>query len=49
MKLILYIALGLVVMVAAALLITRGQAPESNPVVFFAFVALFAIPPVGAF
>ncbi len=36
-------------MAAAALLITRGQAPESHPAILFAFVVLFAIPPVGAF
>ena len=47
-KLLLYIALGFVVLGVAALLITRGQAPESNPAVLFAFVTLFAIPPLGA-
>jgi hypothetical protein len=30
-------------------LITREQVPEINPAVLFAFVVLFAIPPVGAF
>ena len=49
MKLFLYVAFGFLVMAAAALLITRGQAPESNPAVLFAFVVLFTIPPVGAF
>ena len=47
MKLVLYIALGFVVMAAAALLITGGRAPASNPAILFAFVALFCIPPVG--
>jgi hypothetical protein len=49
MKLILYILFGFFVMGAALLLIARGQAPDSNPAVLFAFVALFAIPPFGAF
>jgi hypothetical protein len=49
MKLVLYIALGFLVIAAAALLITRGQAPDSNPAVLFTFVTLFAIPPLGAF
>jgi len=48
-KVLLYVALGFAAMAAAALLITRGQAPESNPAVAVAFVALFAVPPVGAF
>jgi hypothetical protein len=29
--------------------IARGQAPASQPLVIFATVALFAIPPMGAF
>ena len=37
------------VMALAALLITRGQAPESNRVILFGFVALFGISPIGAF
>ena len=49
MKVILCIVLGFLVLAAAALLISRGQAPASNPAVLFAFVALFAVPPLGAF
>ena len=49
MKLIVYIFFGFVVLGAALLLIARGQAPSSNPAVLFAFVALFAVPPFGAF
>lgn len=49
MKLLLYIAGGLVAMGVAALLITRGQAPASHPALLIAFVALFGIPPLGAF
>jgi hypothetical protein len=49
MKLSLYVAFGFLVLAAAALLITRGQAPESNPAVLFALVVLFTILPVGAF
>ena len=49
MKLLIYIVGGFAAMAAAALLIARGQAPESHPAILFAFVALFAIPPVGAF
>lgn len=49
MKVLLYIVLGFVVMAAAALLIARGEAPESHPAILFAFVALFAVPPLGAF
>jgi hypothetical protein len=36
-------------MALAVLLITRGQAPDSNPFMLWAFVALFVIPPLGAF
>ena len=49
MKLLAYIAGGFLAMAAAALLITRGTAPESNPAILFLFVALFAVPPLGAF
>ena len=49
MKLLFYVAGGFVVMAVAALVITRGQAPDSHPVILFAFVALFGIPPLGAF
>jgi hypothetical protein len=48
-KLLLYIALGFAVLVAAVLLLTRGAAPEGHPAVMFALVTLFGIPPVGAF
>jgi hypothetical protein len=48
-KLLAYIVLGFLAMAAAALLISRGQAPASNPIILFATVALFAIPPLGAF
>jgi hypothetical protein len=36
-------------MALVALLITRGQAPASHPAILLAFIALFAVPPVGAF
>ncbi len=49
MKLFFYIAGGFVVMAGATLLIARGQAPESNSAILLAFIALFAIPPLGAF
>lgn len=49
MKLLFYILGGFVAMAAAALLIARGQAPEGHPVILFAFVILFAVPPLGAF
>jgi hypothetical protein len=47
-KLLFYVAGGYVVMAVAALVITQGQAPESHPVMLFALVALFGIPPLGA-
>lgn len=49
MKLLLYIVGGFVAMGASALLITRGQAPERQPALLIGFVALFGIPPLGAF
>jgi uncharacterized membrane protein YqjE len=49
MKLLLYVAGGFVALALAALVITRGQAPASNPAMLFAIVALFVIPPLGAF
>jgi hypothetical protein len=49
MKVLLYVVLGFLILAAAALLIARGQAPDSNPAVLFAFLVLFAIPPLGAF
>jgi hypothetical protein len=48
-KLLVYVVAGFVVMGLAALLIAQGQAPASHPLILFAFVALFAIPPLGAF
>jgi hypothetical protein len=49
-KLLLYVAGGFVAMALAALVITGGgQAPESHPLMLLAFVALFAVPPLGAF
>jgi len=48
-KLLLYIAGGFVAMALAGLLITHGKAPDSNPFILLAFVALFVIPPLGAF
>jgi hypothetical protein len=48
-KLLLYIAGGFLAMALAALLITRGQAPDSNPLILSAFVALFFVAPLGAF
>ena len=49
MKLVFYVVGGFVIMAGAALLIARGQAPNSNPVILLAFIAMFAIPPLGAF
>lgn len=49
MKLTPYILFGFLVLGAALLLIVRGPAPESSPSILFAFVALFALPPFGAF
>ncbi len=49
MKLFLYIVGGFVAMAAAALLMARGPAPEGHPAILFAFVILFAVPPIGAF
>jgi hypothetical protein len=49
MKLTLYISFGFLVFGAALLLIARGQVPESSPAILFAFVAVFAVPPFGAF
>ena len=49
MKLTLYISFGFLVLGAALLLIVRGQPPESSPAIQFAFVAVFAVPPFGAF
>jgi apolipoprotein N-acyltransferase len=49
MRVLLYIAGGFVAMALAALLITRGQAPDSNPLILSAFVALFFVAPLGAF
>jgi len=48
-KLLLYVTGGFVAMALAALVITRGQAPDSNPAILFVFVGLFGIPPLGAF
>jgi hypothetical protein len=48
-KLFLYILVGFVALALAALLITWGHAPASNPLIMFGFIALFAIPPFGAF
>jgi hypothetical protein len=47
MKLLLYVVGGFLAMGAAALLITRGQPPDSHPALLVAFVALFGIPPLG--
>jgi hypothetical protein len=49
MKLLLYVAGGFVAMGLAVVLITRGQPPNSHPALLIAFVALFGVPPVGAF
>jgi hypothetical protein len=48
-KLTLYIAGGFAAILIAILLITGGQEPAGHPAVMFAFVAIFAIPPFGAF
>jgi hypothetical protein len=48
-KLLLYIAGGFVAIALAALLITQGKAPDSNPLMLLAFVSLFGIAPLGAF
>ena len=49
MRLVIYIAIGFVAMALAALMITGGKAPADNPLMLFAFVSLFALPPLGAF
>ena len=49
MKLLVYIAFGFVVEVAAVLLLTQGPPPESHPAILFVLVVLFGIPPLGAF
>jgi hypothetical protein len=49
MKAVLYVAGSFVAMALAALLITWGKAPDSNPLMMLAFIGLFAVPPVGAF
>jgi hypothetical protein len=49
MRLLLYIIGGFVALALAALLVTGGQAPESHPLMLFAFVVLFAVPQIGAF
>lgn len=49
MKLLLYVALGLVLTVSAVLLLTRGPSPENHPVVLVILIALFGIAPLGAF
>ena len=48
LRLLLYIVAGFLVMGVAALVVTAGRAPASHPLVLFAFVALFVVPPVGA-
>jgi len=48
MKLFLYVAGGFVVMAAAILLISWGQAPSSHPAMLVALWGLFGIPTVGA-
>ena len=49
MKLLLYVAAGFLALGLAVLVITRGHAPASNPLMLFAIVALFLVPPLGAF
>lgn len=49
MKLLLYIVVGFVAMAIAVLVITRGQALETNPAILFGLLILFGIPPMGAF
>lgn len=49
MKLLIYVGLGFVVLVAGALLLTRAPAPESHPAILFLLVILFGIAPLGAF
>jgi hypothetical protein len=49
MKLLLYVAAGFLAMALAVIVITRGQAPASNPLMLFAVGALFVVPPLGAF
>jgi hypothetical protein len=49
MKLLLYVAAGFLALALAVVVITRGQAPASNPLMLFAIVALFLVPPLGAF
>jgi hypothetical protein len=49
MKLLLYVVGGFVALALAVLVITQGEAPASNPLMLFAVVALFVVPPLGAF
>ena len=49
MKLFAYTVGGFTVIAVAALLIAREQAPASQPIILFAFVILFALPPLGSF
>jgi hypothetical protein len=48
-KLLVYVALGFVVVGTAVLLLTQGPAPESHPAILFGLIVLFGIPPFGAF
>jgi hypothetical protein len=48
-KLLLYVVFGFVVAGGAALLLTRGPAPEGHPAVLIVLLVLFGIPPIGAF
>jgi hypothetical protein len=49
MKLLLYVVGGFVALALAVLVITQGQVPASNPLMLFAVVVLFVVPPLGAF
>ena len=49
MKLLLYVAAGLLAVGVAFLLIARNQIPADNPIVITAIIALFGVPPIGSF
>ena len=49
MKLLVYIVVGFLALIASLFLITRGEAPANHPGMLFGIVLLFGIPPAGAF
>jgi hypothetical protein len=49
LRLSLYIIGGFIAIALALVVITTGQAPDNHPAMFLPLVALFGIPPFGAF